>query len=97
MILVGDAAGLAHPITGAGNWGAILSGKVAAQIACQGIIENNLKILSEYETECHDYFFDILANAYQKKKLLEPYWNKENKEIAKAIRRSWIAFKEYYE
>lgn len=96
MLLVGDAAGMAHPITGAGVSNAVLCGKIAGEVAGRAVLENNHGILAEYEEECRMLLDEPLMKGWQKRKAMETHWNDGNKELAKALRSSWIAFEQYY-
>lgn len=96
IILVGDAGGLVHPITGAGIASAVLSGKLAAGFAWHALVENDLRLLAEYELECNEFFFDAFDLAHQKRKLLEEYWQRGSYELSEALKWGWIAFEEYY-
>ncbi|MEW5768036.1 MAG: geranylgeranyl reductase family protein [bacterium] len=96
MILVGDAAGMAHPITGAGVSNAVLGGKIAGEIAGRAALEDDLSILTEYEEECRILLNDPLTRARQKREALESCWKGNNEGLAKALRLSWIAFEEYF-
>lgn len=51
MILVGDAAGLADPISGEGIYFAMLSGIKGAEVITKAINNDNREILSEYVTD----------------------------------------------
>jgi len=81
MALVGDAAGLTHPITGAGIMNAVISGKLAG-----------LSELDKYEEECSDIFEGVLMKAYYKRKLLEKNWGN----LRNVLKKIWIAFSDYY-
>jgi flavin-dependent dehydrogenase len=96
ILLVGDAAGMAHPITGAGVSNAILCGRMAGEFAAQSAMKNNLDILTGYEEECRMLLGDSLARAHQRRKVMETHWNKNNKDLASILRSTWIAFEEYY-
>ena len=92
MLLVGDAAGMAHPITGAGVSNAVLCGQIAGEIAGNAVLENNLDILSEYEKECRMLLGDSLMRARKKRELMESRWNGDD--LMETIRSSWIGFEE---
>jgi geranylgeranyl reductase family protein len=96
IILVGDAAGMVHPITGAGVSNAILCGKIAGEIAAEAVLKNNLDKLAEYEDECRMLLGNSLIRAVKKRKTLTKHWNSTDEELIKTIRSTWIAFEEYY-
>lgn len=97
ILLVGDAAGHAHPITGAGILNAITSGEIAGRIAAEAIFREDLGYLTKYETECHEVFGDSLQYGLLKRNLLENNWNKPEVDFIQLIRKTWVGFKEYYE
>lgn len=96
MILVGDAAGMAHPITGAGVSNAILYGKIAGEVAGRAVVEKNLDKLGEYEEECRMLLGEPLMMAREKRKAILTCWKDNEESLTKALRSSWIAFEEYY-
>jgi geranylgeranyl reductase family protein len=93
IILVGDAAGHTHPITGAGIFSAVTGGRLAGKWAAEAINENNLLLLAEYEKEIYDFFGPHLKRAYDRRCFMEDKWD----DFAAIIKQSWIAFREYYE
>lgn len=96
VLLVGDAAGLTHPVTGAGIVNAIISGEIAGRAAARGALDSNLSALDEYEDELRTVLTPALERASEKRSLLELAWDLPPAELAEAIRGSWIAFDEYY-
>ena len=92
MLLVGDAAGQTHPITGAGLQQAVICGRMAGVCAATAIRERNLSLLSEYETEYRDLFGDMLNRGFERRKMLEGEWDR----LEKIIKYCWITFGEYY-
>jgi digeranylgeranylglycerophospholipid reductase len=95
IAFVGDAAGLTHPVTGAGIAAAVTSGEMAAAAAvdqCAG----NRKALSEYADEIHEQFGDSLARAVVRRQEMMRFWNTSSARDDAVHRRGWIAFDEYY-
>jgi flavin-dependent dehydrogenase len=92
IMLVGDAAGQTHPITGGGILQAVICGKIAGKIAAQAIQKEDIEILIKYENEWRDIFGKWLERAEAKRQFLESNWNKLDKNIKKC----WTIFKEYY-
>lgn len=93
IILVGDAAGQTHPITGAGISQAIVCGKLAAQAIIKTLKSKNLDDLSYYESKWHNLYYDELKRAVQRRKLMESKWNN----FEKFFKKCWVSFAEYYE
>ena len=84
VLLAGDAAGLANPVTGAGIAAAVHSGRLAGEAAARATPE-------AYEEELHDVFGAALARALaRRRELLDAKPGKA------ALRRGWIAYPEYW-
>ncbi len=84
VLLAGDAAGLANPVTGAGIAAAVHSGRLAGQAAASGRFQ-------EYEEELEDVYGASLERALQRRtELVRSSFNK------KELRRGWIAYPEYW-
>ena len=97
VLLIGDAAGHAHPITGAGIFNAVLGGEMAGRIAAEAIERGDLRYLENYETEWREAFGKSLSYGALKREFLDENWNKSEVDFEGLIRKSWVAFKEYYE
>ena len=92
IMLVGDAAGQTHPITGGGIAQAVICGKIAGKIAAQAIQKEDIEMLNEYENEWREIFGKWLERAQVKRQFLESNWN----QLDKIIKKCWTVFKEYY-
>ena len=92
VLLVGDAAGHTHPITGAGISSAVICGRMAGKWAARAVECNNLKLLDSYETEWRDLLEETLERAYSRRQLLEANWA----QLDEIIFSCWTAFKGYY-
>jgi len=95
-LLVGDAAGQAHPITGAGVLNAILAGEIAGRIAAEAVAKGDLHHLGKYESECREVFGKSLSYGASKRSFLEENWNGSGVAFEDLIRKTWPGFKEYY-
>jgi len=84
-LLVGDAGGFCHPITGGGIANAVYTGALAGKALLDGSPE-------AYEEEVLDVFGDTLSRAARKRIKYMKSW--ENLEFI--IPRTWIAFEEYW-
>ncbi len=85
VLLAGDAAGLANPVTGAGIAAAVHSGRLAGQAAASGSAV-------EYEEELEEVFRSALERALRRRReLLAAVPGKA------ALRRGWIAYPEYWQ
>lgn len=84
VLLAGDAAGLANPVSGAGIAAAVHSGRLAGEAAVRGAPEG-------YEEELEDVYGAALRRALRRRReLLESTMTKS------ALRRGWIAYPEYW-
>jgi digeranylgeranylglycerophospholipid reductase len=85
VLLAGDAAGLANPVTGAGIAAAVHSGRLAGQAAASGEF-------GQYEEELEDVYRAALERALaRRRELLQSKLEKA------ALRRGWIAYPEYWQ
>jgi digeranylgeranylglycerophospholipid reductase len=97
VLLVGDAAGHAHPITGAGILNAVIGGAIAGRIAAEAIDMVDFRHLENYEIEWREAFGNSLLYGAFKRASLEESWNQPGVDFEGLIRKTWIGFKEYYE
>lgn len=97
IMLAGDAAGHAHPITGAGILNAVIGGEIAGRIAAESLAKGDLNHLWQYETEWREAFVSPLSYGAFKRDFLEENWNKPGVDFEGLIRKTWVGFKEYYE
>jgi digeranylgeranylglycerophospholipid reductase len=87
VLLAGDAAGLANPVTGAGIASAVHSGRLAGEAAFR--IFSGKK--SFYSEDLEELFMSSLGRAVRRRKeLVESNFEKA------ALRRGWIAYPEYW-
>lgn len=95
-LLVGDAAGHAHPITGAGILHAVIGGEIAGRVAAEAVRRGDLQSLENYENEWRETFGKSLSYGALKREFLEENWNKPEVDFGELIRKTWVGFKEYY-
>lgn len=93
VIFCGDAAGLTHPITGAGIPQAIFSGERAGYAAAAALKAGSSKSLTEYEAEVFGRYRGILTHALAKRAVMEQKWSGED--FRSLCEQTWIAFKGY--
>ena len=96
-LLVGDAAGHAHPITGAGILNAVIGGEIAGRVAAEAVAKGDLRYLENYEIEWRETFGKTLSYGAYKRKYLEENWNKPGVDFEALTRKTWVGFREYYE
>ncbi len=95
VLFVGDAAGLTHPVTGAGIAAAVASGEAAAA-AASAWIGGDAAALAAYAEDMADQFGESLQRAVARRaELMRLHRTPAFAEDA-MHRRGWIAFDEYY-
>ena len=85
VLLVGDAGGFCHPITGGGIANAVLTGEMAGRNLGEGTPE-------DYEEEALDTFSVSINRAAEKRRKYMKRWD----DLERIIPKTWIAFEEYY-
>lgn len=93
MIVVGDAAGQTHPITGGGIAPAIVCGKIAGKVANDAIDENNLDLLKNYDVQYRKIYGKEMARAVNKRDWMIKNWDT----LTDNIPYIWPTFMEYYD
>lgn len=94
IMLVGDAAGQTHPISGAGIPQAVICGRLAGRGAARWVLENDAEQGRVYEREWTRIYGSALDEARKKREKMEAEWGRGD--FRELVRRSWIGFKEYY-
>jgi digeranylgeranylglycerophospholipid reductase len=97
VLLIGDAAGHAHPITGAGILNAVIAGELAGRVAAEAIVKEDLRLLNNYEREWQEAIGKSLLYGAFKRRFLEEHWDKPGVDFEELVRKTWVGFKEYYE
>lgn len=95
VLLAGDAAGLANPVTGAGIAAAVHSGRLAGQAAAAWI-SGNRSAGADYEEELESVFKVALERALRRRRELSDQFAAGLRPGAQALRRGWIAYPEYW-
>lgn len=95
VLLAGDAAGLANPVTGAGISAAVISGSMAGQ-ALAGWCGGDADALAGYAEELADIFKPALDRALERRRELLARYGAEGGPSPAALRRGWIAYPEYW-
>jgi len=97
ILLVGDAAGHAHPISGAGILNAVIGGEIAGRVASETVDRGDLRYLENYEMEWREILGKSLSYGVFKREFLEENWSRAGTNFEELIRRTWVTFKEYHE
>jgi geranylgeranyl reductase family protein len=95
VLLVGDAAGQTHPITGAGVAAAVIGGTLAGQAAAQAIRADKLDKLDLYEDEWSSFMRGPLRHALDRRQTLDRRWSDDPSRLSALLRETWIAFRGY--
>ncbi len=90
VLLAGDAAGLANPVTGAGIAAAVHSGTLAGEAAAF-LLDGHAGALEDYHGELDALFGLSLLRAVQRREELL-----RGAHSPAALRRAWIAYPEYW-
>lgn len=93
ILLAGDAAGLCHPVNGAGIWFAMCSGRLAGEAAATASV-GYAGALASYAEEIEDLFGESLrAAALRRINMYEPGLESDT-ELSASVRQVWFAFKQ---
>ncbi len=95
IILVGDAAGQTHPITGGGVANACLCGQMAGRAAASAAVCGSPDPLEQYEREWRGYLGGVLAHAVTKRRMLSRGWTQNAIALSALVRQTWVAFPDY--
>lgn len=95
ILFAGDAAGLAHPITGAGIAAAVVSGEGAGRAAADWI-KGKRDALEQYEQDIRDQFEAALRRAVARRCRLARFRDSPEAGEDRVYRSGWIAFPEYF-
>lgn len=95
VLLAGDAAGLANPISGAGIAAAVVSGRLAGEAAAR-IAGGKGEAGDAYAEELSDLLGPSLARALARRRELMTIYERRQTPSAAQLKRGWIAFPEYW-
>ncbi|MHB1676116.1 MAG: NAD(P)/FAD-dependent oxidoreductase [Sulfuriferula sp.] len=96
VMFAGDAAGLTHPITGAGISAAVISGERAGIAAAAYLLEAKTSALADFEEDIRDQFEVTLNRAVERRRWLSRYWHTDAAQTDALHRKAWIAFPDYF-
>jgi geranylgeranyl reductase family protein len=95
-LFVGDAAGLTHPITGAGIAAAVISGEMAGAAGARALAGGR-DALAGYEEDVRDQFQATIDRAVARRRWMLERWRRPEANADALHRRGWIAFSEYFD
>ncbi len=93
VIFCGDAAGLTHPITGAGIPQAVFSGELAGRAASEALKSGEEAPLTEYIQEILGRYSGVINHALSKRRLMMD--RRDDPDFEETCRQTWMAFKGY--
>jgi digeranylgeranylglycerophospholipid reductase len=93
VLFCGDAAGLTHPITGAGIPQAVVSGGLAGRFAAEALASGSEEPLLAYQSEVRSMYQGVIDHARAKREVLNNLWN--DLDFLHLCEKTWIAFKGY--
>lgn len=96
ILFSGDAAGLAHPITGAGIAAGVISGERAGLAAVERLCRKDPRAFDSFEEDVRDQFEETLARAVERRRWLDGQWRTSKASEDAVMKRGWIAFPEYF-
>lgn len=95
VLLAGDAAGLANPVTGAGINSAVISGRLAGE-AGLGVLAGEADAACDYGEELADLFAPALARALAHRRRLLGYHGAGRQPTNRQLKDHWIAYPAYW-
>jgi flavin-dependent dehydrogenase len=95
ILLVGDAAGLTHPVTGGGIAPAVLSGQMSGVAAAQAVAGQGLAALERYPREWEASMGAPQRQAVANRRYLDAHWTDDPAALSELVRETWIAFPAY--
>jgi digeranylgeranylglycerophospholipid reductase len=95
ILLTGDSAGMADPITGAGINNAMLSGELAGKTIIEALENDDVSQLFQYEIRIKKLFGRPLGRALEKRKKMDECCN--NKLLQEHLPELWVTFNQYRE
>lgn len=95
IVLAGDAAGCAHPLTGAGILFAIISGRLAGATAAKAVRLGDLSLLAEYERHCQEALGGAIDRGLRCRRRLIDGWGDDITAFERLLRQNWVAFEGY--
>ncbi|MCL5673071.1 MAG: NAD(P)/FAD-dependent oxidoreductase [Deltaproteobacteria bacterium] len=93
----GDAAGLTHPITGAGNLSAVISGTLLGDFIYESL-KTGSNLLEDYKEELFSIFYKPLSKAKAKRNnfYTKRYEEFSADELDDVVKKSWPSFNDYH-
>lgn len=94
VILAGDSAGMADPITGAGINNAMIAGELAGKTIIKALENDDITLLPDYETGIRKLIGKPFERSSRKRSKLEACCN--NQLLQEHLPELWVTFKQYW-
>ena len=95
VMFVGDSAGMADPITGAGINNAILAGEIAGKTIINALENDDLALLTRYEIKARRLLERPLTRSLEKRRRMD-ILGTPNEVLQERLPELWVTFKEYW-
>jgi len=95
VLLAGDSAGMADPVTGAGINNAILAGEIAGRTIIDALEKDDTASLANYETKIRRMLGKPLGRSLEKRKKMDACCN--NEVLQEHLPELWVTFYKYWE
>ena len=96
VLLVGDSAGMADPVTGAGINNAMLAAELAGRKIIKALENDDLTMLAQYETEIRRLLGKPLARSLEKRKKMDACYA-SNELLQEHLPELWVTFERFWE
>lgn len=87
ILFAGDAGGFTDPVTGAGIWPAVATGRFAGQCAARAALEDDMSLLSAYDNKWRELLGAALSRSRAARRKIEADWG--SRELAELVREVW--------
>jgi len=88
ILLVGDSAGMADPVTGAGINNAMLAGEIAGKTIIEALSNDDIELLPDYEVKIRKLLGKPLSRSLEKRKTMDACNN--NELLQRLLPRIWV-------
>jgi len=95
VLLAGDSAGMADPVTGAGINNAMLAGEIAGKTIIDALEKNDMTLLTNYETKIRRMLGKPLVRSLEKRKQMDMCFT--NGLLQEHLPELWVTFEKYWE
>ncbi len=87
VLFAGDAGGSTDPVTGAGIWPAVATGRMAGECAARAALAGDPTMLASYDGNWRDLFGAALTRAQSARRRIESEW--DSRPLPDLVRAAW--------